>query len=442
MASSPTAARASRRALPLFIIAEATSLFGNSAIAIVLPWLVLARTGDPALTGLVATVSAVPSFAATLISGHLIDKVGRRRMSVLADIGSAMSVAGLIVVDLAVGLDVFWFIVLGLLGALFDVPGMTARETLLPNVAKSSGVALEKVAGMRQVAYSLAMLAGPGLAGLLLAALPAIQVVGITAACSAVAAVCMALLPRSATALAPATVEDDGHAGALGGWRFVRTRPGLFAVLLVSLAIMVPVAPLMAVILPAHFTELGRPELLGAALSANAVGSLVGSVLYAGLARRRVMVWTLGMGVFALSLGVIAPLAFFWSIAAGMALAGVAGGLMGPVAMVALSEHVPDRVRGRVMALFSAGSMAAAPVGLGLVSLVLAGSDIGVGAWICFLAFVPIAAFAMLSPGVRSFVQRPTDSEEVAGADDQPTGDVRVGDGAHDSPLPPDRVAG
>lgn len=442
MASSPTTAPASRRALPLFIIAEATSLFGNSAIAIVLPWLVLARTGDPALTGLVATVSAVPSFAATLISGHLIDKVGRRRMSVLADIGSAVSVAGLIVVDLAVGLDVFWFIVLGLLGALFDVPGMTARETLLPNVAKSSGVALEKVAGMRQVAYSLAMLAGPGLAGLLLAALPAIQVVGITAACSAVAAVCMALLPRSATALAPATAEDDGHAGALGGWRFVRTRPGLLAVLLVSLAIMVPVAPLMAVILPAHFTELGRPELLGAALSANAVGSLVGSVLYAGLARRRVMVWTLGMGVFALSLGVIAPLAFFWSIAAGMALAGVAGGLMGPVAMVALSEHVPDRVRGRVMALFSAGSMAAAPVGLGLVSLVLAGSDIGVGAWICFLAFVPIAVFAMLSPGVRSFVQRPMDSEEVAGADDQPTGDVRVGDGAHDSSLPPDRVAG
>ena len=42
--------RTSRASLPLFVAAEAFSLFGNSAIAIVLPWLVLTRTGDPAVT--------------------------------------------------------------------------------------------------------------------------------------------------------------------------------------------------------------------------------------------------------------------------------------------------------------------------------------------------------------------------------------------------------
>ena len=132
--------------LPLYLAATATSLFGNSAIAIVLPWLVLERNGDPAMAGLVAAVSAVPGAIAAFVGGHLIDKIGPRRMSVLSDIGSAVAVAALAIVDAAVGLNVAWFIALGVLGALFDVPGMTARETLLANVSETSGVGLDKIA--------------------------------------------------------------------------------------------------------------------------------------------------------------------------------------------------------------------------------------------------------------------------------------------------------
>ncbi len=83
-----------RITLPLFVAAESLSLFGTAAIGIVLPWLVLSRTGDPSIAGLVAAVAAVPSIAATLVGGWLIDHVGQRRMSVIADVGSAVSVAG------------------------------------------------------------------------------------------------------------------------------------------------------------------------------------------------------------------------------------------------------------------------------------------------------------------------------------------------------------
>ncbi|OYO24443.1 MFS transporter [Enemella dayhoffiae] len=423
--------------LGLFLLAEGASLFGNAAISIVLPWLVLARTGDPALTGLVAAVSAVPSFLATLVSGHLIDKVGRRRMSVLADVGSALSVAALILVDRTLGLDVFWFVVLGLLGALFDVPGMTARETLLPNVSRASGVALEKVAGLRQVMFSLAILAGPGVAGGLMAVLDPMVVVAITAGCSALAALCMAVLPLLPAA--PVDPEEvDPHAGVLGGWRFVRGNPGLFAMLLVSLLATVPIAPLLAVILPAHFSGMARPELLGLSMSAYAVGSMGGSILYAvALSKWRWASWVVSMLLFAGSLAVVAPLRGFWLVAVGMALAGIAGGLMGPVAMVSMSEHVPDRVRGRVMALFSALSMVTAPIGLGLMALLLTGAGIGVGAWACCLAFLPVAAYALLAPGLRSFVDKPArgdnpvggeNPEEVRNADDRPAGAVRPGE--------------
>ena len=58
-----------------------------------LPWLVLERTGDPAMAGTVAAASALPGAIAAFAGGHLIDKIGRRRMTVLSDIGSALAVA-------------------------------------------------------------------------------------------------------------------------------------------------------------------------------------------------------------------------------------------------------------------------------------------------------------------------------------------------------------
>ena len=41
-----TTTTTAKTTLPLFVAAEALSLFGNSAIGIVQPWLVLSRTGD------------------------------------------------------------------------------------------------------------------------------------------------------------------------------------------------------------------------------------------------------------------------------------------------------------------------------------------------------------------------------------------------------------
>ena len=212
--------------LPLFVAAEALSLFGNSAIGIVLPWLVLSRTGDPSIAGLVAAIAAVPSILATLVGGWLIDHVGQRRMSVIADLGSAVSVAGLAIVDWVFGLDIGWFIVLGVLGALFDVPGMTARETLMGRVSLTSGVALDRIAAIRQGVFGLTFLAGPAIAGVLLTVLDPIRVVWLTAACSALAALCTLVMPAGCgrsravptASRSPAASPPFGPARRCGRW--------------------------------------------------------------------------------------------------------------------------------------------------------------------------------------------------------------------------------
>lgn len=65
----------------------------------------------------------------------------------IADLGSAASIAVLPPIDLTVGLSLGWFIATALLRAVFDVPDMTAREALLPAVARAGKVPVPRLSG-------------------------------------------------------------------------------------------------------------------------------------------------------------------------------------------------------------------------------------------------------------------------------------------------------
>ena len=54
-----------------------------------------------------------------------------------------------------------WFVAFGLIGAIGDVPGMTARDALLPAVCKKDGVDMRRFVGVSQSAESLVAVVGP-----------------------------------------------------------------------------------------------------------------------------------------------------------------------------------------------------------------------------------------------------------------------------------------
>ena len=402
MVDVPAITVGSKLSLPLFVAAEALSLFGNAAIGIVLPWLVLTRTGDPSVAGLVAAVAALPAILAALVGGWLIDHVGQRRMSVIADLGSAASVAGLAVVDRVFGLDLGWFIVLGVVGALFDVPGMTARETLMGRVSRTSGVTLDKTAAIRQGVFGVAFLGGPALAGILLTLLDPISVVWVTALCSGLAAVCMLLLPLVAG-------EEVAVGDAMvGGLETIRRSRGLRAMLVIGFGAALISAPLLSLLLPAHYSALGQPDWLGFTLSAFAAGSMAGAILYAWLsAKSRRLVWVTGVALQTLGMVGFASLTGFWPVAIGSLILGIGGGLLSPIFLVYFTERVAESVRGRVLGLFNALALIAAPVGLGAMALVLTVAPLSVGALLVLAGWLVVAAFSLLSKGVRDFVADP-----------------------------------
>jgi len=132
---------------PLFLVLFAALMAGagNGISIVAFPWLVLQRNGSALEASIVAMAGTLPLLVATLIAGAAVDYLGRRRVSMISDVLSALSVAAVPLLALAFGVSVINVGVLaGLaaLGAFFDPAGMTARETMLPEAATRAGSAL------------------------------------------------------------------------------------------------------------------------------------------------------------------------------------------------------------------------------------------------------------------------------------------------------------
>ena len=388
-----------KRAAILYFAADFVSLVGNSAIGLALPWLVLLRTGDAAAAGLVAAATAVPAFIAAVVGGSLVDRFGRRTIAVVADLGSALSVALLFIVDTSLGLTLASFIVLGVLGALFDVPGMTARQTMLPEVASAAGMTLDRASSIRQALFGLSFLVGPAIAGVSLATLPSAVVLLIIAGCSLSAAVLTGLLPASFNS--PGEQSPSALSHLRDGFAAMGRSPVALATTLVGVGSVFAISPLQAVVLPVIFSANDQPLLLGATMSSFAVGLIGGSLLYGRLrlSRRVILVAALisslaGLAGFTLvPVGAILPA---WAV-----LVGAGYGLLGPLVPVLIAERVPEETRGRVLGLQNAGYLAAFPLGALIVGFVVQGYGVQLGAAVSLVAWALCAIYALLAPGLR-----------------------------------------
>lgn len=374
----------------VYLASAAMSILGNAVASIVWPWMVLERSGNPAAAGIVATAIAVPSLIFAFVGGHLVDTVGRKPMSVVSDVVSALSIVLLIMVDHVADLSLGWFIALGIFGAVGDVPGMSARSALVGDVVTEK-MTLDRLSGVNQTIASFGFLVGPALAGVLLSTLNMTDVLWITAICSFAAAGLTTLLPVGTSAAAE---EGETLCGSLGSWKRILAVPAIRLIAVVSLASTVCVAPLLAVLLPAHFQSIDRPGLLGITMSAYAVGEIVGGayVAWRGTQRRRAM-WAVAAGLEIVGMLFFTVIQLNWTAMVGMVIAGIGGGLFAPMIMVIVTEGVANDVRGRAFSLFNALGMFAAPIGLVIVTgllhwlniyhvcIVLSLVFLGVGSW-------------------------------------------------------------
>jgi H+ antiporter protein len=357
---------------PLYVILFAALMAGagNGISIVAFPWLVLQRNGSALDASIVAMAGTIPLLAATLIAGAAVDFLGRKRVSMISDALSALSVAAVPILALTFGVEVVNVAVLAALaalGALFDPAGMTARETMLPEAATRAGWTLDHANSVYEAVFNLSYIVGPGIGGLLIATLGGVNTMWVTAA-----AFCLSILVISLLRLegAGAPTEDrmpDGvWAGIVEGLHFIWHTPVLRTLAFVDLAATGLYMPMESVLFPKYFTDRNEPAHLGWVLMALSVGGLVGALGYAVLSKKvkrrtTMLIAVLTLGVAMTIIAFLPPLPLILVLCA---IVGFVYGPMAPIYNYVMQTRAPQHLRGRVVGVMGSLAYAAGPLGL------------------------------------------------------------------------------
>ena len=359
----------------LLQISNFASGLGNSIVMITIPWLILERTDSPAFAGLVAAISALPGILISPIGGWMVDHIGRKAVSIGADILSALSVAAFPIVAITFGLSNLSILLIALLGAVFDPAGYTARKTMLPDVAKASDIELDRLNGIHEGFMGMAWVFGPAIGAGLIAGIGSINSFWVAAGLFATAALSIVFLR-----IADAGKEAKELALSSGQKTDARIRIGVKALwndkLLrtLSIAILVIAAvylPTESIVLPTYFEDVNNPAGLGLVISALAGGSAIGAFGYGWISTRIQRRTLMRMIMIGSSVSII-PMAFLPPLPILMAsgfLLGLSWGPYSPLLNTLVQQRIPAHIHGRVFGVQTSVFYAAPPLGMLLSGL-------------------------------------------------------------------------
>ena len=393
-----------KRRLPLaaLLAAEGVSVAGNQMALVAIPLFVLQTTGSASRTGVTMFFTFLPTVLAGFFGGALVDRLGFRRTSIAADVASAAAVAAIPLLHRTVGIEFWQLQILVFLGALLDAPGNTARSALVPKVVAQAGISLDRGTALFNAADRIATLAGPPVAGAVIALVGTADVLWVDAATF----VFSALVVRAAIARdAPRPAGTTTYGADLReGFAFVRADTALLAIIFLVTAMNALDSALAFVGLPVFVERvLDNPPVLGLLLGAIGVGGAAGSLAFAAwgdrLPRRATLVVCfVVVSSFFLVVGAFPPL---WIVLVYGAIAGVAAGPLNGILGAVLYERIPEEMRGRALGIVKALSFMAIPFG-GLAGGAMI-SAIGLRATFLLLggAYVLTALSSAVNPGLR-----------------------------------------
>lgn len=398
-----------RATLP-FVASSSFSLLGNSIAGVVLPLVLLAKTGDALAAGTLAIVCALPQVLAGVFGGALLDRFNRRDLSVLSDLISAASIAALPIIDMTVGLSFGWFVVCGIIGAIGDIPGMTARDTLLPAVIEHDKLDLQRFMGVSQSIDNLVVIVGPAVASMGMGFLGAANTLWLTAALSLVAAMTTLFVPRAVGI--PPKADRPGGAGLVrtamqstkeGVRVLFKSDAVLRASVVLGMLIVIVMGSYQGMVLPVFFTQENAPTLLGYVLSALSVGALVGSLGYAKFAyamKRRTWyaVSFVGMAIGVAALG---SLASYGVILAGAAMLGLFSGPVSALFGYFVYGLIPDEHRGAALGTQNSMLLVVAPIAVFATSIVIEIVGVGMTSLVLALGWILLTLYALAMRAMR-----------------------------------------
>jgi len=193
-------------------LGEVVSQAGDSVFQIALLWLALELTGSSAAAGLAAMAGTLPMLLVGLLAGALADRFDRRRLMLVADLGRTALVLALPLLHAAGQLNFTGLVAVTFAMAVFTAHFNPARDSLVPALVADSE--LRAANSWIQSGWQLALLLGPGLAGLLIPLTGEIQLFTVDGASFLVSfALIWAIRHRDGSAAGPVAPAGAAAAG-------------------------------------------------------------------------------------------------------------------------------------------------------------------------------------------------------------------------------------
>lgn len=346
----------------LFAGGQLLSLTGTWMQNAAQSWLVYRLTGSSLLLGTVSFASQVPIFLLSPLGGAAADRYNRRQVVVGTQVSAMILASILAALTLSGRVQVWHIVALALLGGVvqaFDTPArqslfveLVGRQDLLNAIALNSSM------------FNTARMVGPAIAGLVVASAGEgwCFLANAISYLAVIAGLLLMRLTPSPSSAKPGRVLAE----LLEGFRFAwHTRP--IRTLLLMLGIASLLGSPYVVLLPVFARDVlgGGPRTLGWLMGAVGLGALLGALSVAartgvrGLGRTvRYASAGFGLSLLVFSMSRRLELSILLLVPTGFS-------LMTQMACsnTLIQSTVPDRIRGRVMALYSMMIMGMAPFG-------------------------------------------------------------------------------
>jgi MFS family permease len=340
----------------LFWLGQLISVAGTSVQVVAEGWLVYNLTGSTFWLGMVGLLGLLPAVPISFAGGVLIDRVPRRKLILITQCGLLLQALIFALLALSGEIHLWQIICLYFVfGSLLAIDHPARRAFLVQLVEHKD---LASAVALNATVFNMSSLIGYALAGLMLATLG----VGYTMlfnAATYLAPIAALLLIRVVDVGADPVKQGEAKKpftqALLEGFTTLWRQPAILGVLALMAVVGGMAYPLFG-LMPAFAKEVfDSGEIgLGLLLASGALGSVIGTAVTARAGSRlrgRTLFWVSCLLPWVVVL--FAMSRTLWLACLLMVFAGIALLVLQSLAITLVQIYTPDRVRGRVMSIYS-----------------------------------------------------------------------------------------
>ena len=388
------------RAYLLLLAAQFASLLGDFFNYVAVAWLVLELTGSNLAVGTVLAAASVPRAVLMLLGGAVSDRFSPRSSMILGGLARGFVMGALAILALTHSVQLWELFVgsflVGTIAAFF----LPASTSMLPRVVASEQ--LEAGNAFMTLSRFGAMVLGPALGGVMVAAIGAGAAFAADAVGYAVAGLLVTFLP-TATVAASGFAKDalrDIWEGIVHVWNDMPLRTTLAVIAVVNFLGLPGVEVGLPAIAYQRFDQ--GAVALGGGYAAFGLGAVAGALGATAVPAPRlvwVMVGTMvGFGASLAAAGLVPSLPL---LMLALGVMGVLAGASNPYLISWLQRRTEPRMQGRVMSLVMLASVGLEPPGLALGGVV-ASRNLGLLFWGAGMLIALTGLAASVSRSVRA----------------------------------------